>query len=134
MSATASGGIEDAQISGAGAGNGDVLSHPRTYGVQFNQRVWNGNRTFNAIRQAESQVFNQREVLRNTEQTVRLSALSDYMNVLRDTAILDLDRANVDVLQEQLRQTRDRFNVGEVTRTDVAQAEASLSGGGRRRR
>ena len=128
VSASASGGIEDAQISGAGPQNGDVLSHPRTLGFQFNQQVWNGNRTFNSIRQAESQVFGQREVLRNTEQTVLLSALSDYMNVLRDTAILELDRANVDVLQEQLRQTRDRFNVGEVTRTDVAQAEASLSG------
>ena len=68
------------------------------------------------------------ERLWNTEQTVLLSALSDYMNVLRDAAILELDRANVDVLQEQLRQTRDRFNVGEVTRTDVAQAEASFSG------
>jgi outer membrane protein len=128
VSASASGGVENAQIAGAGPENGDVLSHPRTLGVQFNQQVWNGNKTFNSIRQAESQVFGQREVLRNTEQTVLLSALSDYMNVLRDTAILDLDRANVDVLQEQLRQTRDRFNVGEVTRTDVAQAEASLSG------
>ena len=128
VSASASGGVENAQISGAGPENGDVLSHPRTLGVQFNQQVWNGNKTFNSIRQAESQVFGQREVLRNTEQTVLLSALSDYMNVLRDTAILELDRANVDVLQEQLRQTRDRFNVGEVTRTDVAQAEASLSG------
>ena len=45
------------------------------------------------------------------------------MNVLRDTATLDLQRSNVDVLEEQFRQTRDRFNVGEVTRTDVAQAE-----------
>ena len=49
------------------------------------------------------------------------------MDVLRDTAILDLDRNNVLVLQEQLRETRDRFTVGEVTRTDVAQAEASLA-------
>jgi outer membrane protein len=49
------------------------------------------------------------------------------MNVLRDTAILDLSRRNVEVLEEQLRQTRDRFNVGEVTRTDVAQAEARLA-------
>jgi outer membrane protein len=49
------------------------------------------------------------------------------MDVLQDTAILDLDRNNVEVLQEQLRETRDRFTVGEVTRTDVAQAEASLS-------
>jgi outer membrane protein len=51
------------------------------------------------------------------------------MNLLRDTAILDLQRRNVEVLQEQLRQTRDRFNVGEVTRTDVAQAESRLASG-----
>ena len=49
------------------------------------------------------------------------------MNVLRDTAILDLRKNNIIVLQEQLRQTRDRFTVGEVTRTDVAQAESSLA-------
>ncbi len=49
------------------------------------------------------------------------------MDVLRDTAILDLRRNNITVLEEQLRQTRDRFNVGEVTRTDVAQAESSLA-------
>ena len=49
------------------------------------------------------------------------------MNVLRDTAILDLQRNNVEVIEEQLRQTRDRFNVGEVTRTDVAQAKARLA-------
>ena len=49
------------------------------------------------------------------------------MDVLRDTAILDLQRNNVEVIDEQLRQTRDRFNVGEVTRTDVAQAEARLA-------
>jgi outer membrane protein len=51
------------------------------------------------------------------------------MNVLRDTAILNLRRNNVEVLEQQLRQTRDRFQVGEVTRTDVAQAEASLAQG-----
>ena len=53
-----------------------------------------------------------------------LNAATAYMNLLRDTAILDLQRRNVEVLQEQLRQTRDRFNVGEVTRTDVAQSES----------
>ena len=50
-------------------------------------------------------------------------------NLLRDSAILDLQRRNVEVLQEQLRQTRDRFNVGEVTRTDVAQSESRLAAG-----
>ena len=58
-----------------------------------------------------------------------LNAATAYMNLLRDTAILDLQRRNVEVLQEQLRQTRDRFNVGEVTRTDVAQSESSLASG-----
>ncbi len=68
-----------------------------------------------------------RATLRNTEQNVLLDAATSYMNVLRDTAILNLNRNNVEVLEEQLRQTRDRFQVGEVTRTDVAQAEARLS-------
>jgi outer membrane protein len=49
------------------------------------------------------------------------------MNVLRDTAILDLRKSNIIVLEQQLRQTKDRFTVGELTRTDVAQAEASLA-------
>ena len=69
-----------------------------------------------------------REQLRNTEQNTLLAGVTAYMDVLRDTAILELDRNNVQVLQEQLRETRDRFTVGEVTRTDVAQAEASLAG------
>ena len=65
-----------------------------------------------------------RATLRIAEQTVLLNAATAYMNLLRDSAILDLQKRNVEVLQEQLRQTRDRFNVGEVTRTDVAQAES----------
>ncbi|HEY1782770.1 MAG TPA: TolC family outer membrane protein [Roseiarcus sp.] len=105
----------------------NFLAYPRGYGVQANETVFNGNRTLNSIRQAESQVFGAREQLRNTEQNTLLSAVTAYMDVLEDTAILDLDNNNVDVLREQLRETRDRFTVGEVTRTDVAQAEASLA-------
>ena len=104
-------------------------AYPRGYGVTANETVFNGNRTLNSIRQAESQVFGAREQLRNTEQNTLLSAVTAYMDVLEDTAILDLDNNNVDVLREQLRETRDRFTVGEVTRTDVAQAEASLATG-----
>ena len=58
-----------------------------------------------------------------------LDAATAYMNLLRDGAILELNRRNVEVLTEQLKQTRDRFNVGEVTRTDVAQAESRLAAG-----
>ncbi len=98
-------------------------------GVTTTQTIFNGFQTANRTRQAESQVSAARETLRLTEQTVLLNAVTAYMNLLRDGAILDLQRRNVDVLGEQLRQTRDRFNVGEVTRTDVAQSESRLSGG-----
>src|ERR1700733_5849775 len=107
----------------------NFFAKPRGYGVTASETVFNGNRTLNTIRQAESQVFGAREQLRNTEQNTLLSALTAYMDVLEDTAILDLNNNNVDVLKEQLRETRDRFTVGEVTRTDVAQAEASLAQG-----
>jgi outer membrane protein len=134
VSAQGSIGIERAQTSIVGAGGGvagsaDVTLQPRGYGVSANETVFNGNQTINTIRQAESKVFGAREQLRNTEQNTLLSGVTAYMDVLQDTAILDLDRNNVEVLKEQLRETRDRFTVGEVTRTDVAQAEASLATG-----
>jgi outer membrane protein len=100
---------------------------PRSVGLQVSQNLFNGFRTANSTRQAESQVLGARETLRTTEQTTLYNGAQAYMNVLRDTAILDLQRNNVEVLEEQLRQTRDRFNVGEVTRTDVAQAESRLA-------
>jgi len=102
---------------------------PYGYGVTATQTLYNGFQTSNKTRQAESQVQAARETLRTSEQTVLLSAVTAYMNLLRDGAILDLQRRNVEVLQEQLRQTRDRFNVGEVTRTDVAQSESRLASG-----
>jgi outer membrane protein len=113
-------------IAGAASSYNQTLL-PRGYGVTVNQSIFNGNKTYNSVRQAESTVLGQREQLRFTEQTTLLNALTYYMNVMRDTATLELDRNNVEVLKEQLRQTRDRFNVGEVTRTDVAQAEAALA-------
>ena len=99
------------------------------YGITGTQTLFNGFQTANKTRQAETQVSAARETLRNTEQTVLLAAATAYMNLLRDGAILDLQRSNVNVLEATLRQTRDRFAVGEVTRTDVAQAESSLAGG-----
>jgi outer membrane protein len=100
---------------------------PRGYGLEATQMIFDGFRTDNSVRRAESNVLASREDLTTVEQNTLFSAASAYMNVLRDTAILDLQRNNVDVIDEQLRQTRDRFNVGEVTRTDVAQAESRLA-------
>ena len=106
---------------------GDTFVH--SYGGTVTQTLFNGFQTANRTRQAESQVSAARENLRLAEQTVLLAAATAYMNLLRDTAILDLQRRNVEVLQEQLRQVRDRFSVGEVTRTDVAQSESRLAAG-----
>ncbi len=95
--------------------------------LTITQNIFNGNRSANGVKQAESQVMLARETTRNTEQNTLLNGATAYMNVLRDTAILELNKNNITVLEEQLRQTRDRFNVGEVTRTDVAQSESSLA-------
>ena len=103
--------------------------YSRTVGATGTYTLFNGYQTANRTRQAESQVDAARETLRVTEQQVLLDAATAYMNLLRDSAILDLNRRNVEVLTEQLKQTRDRFNVGEVTRTDVAQAELRLAAG-----
>ncbi|WP_419829217.1 TolC family outer membrane protein [Methylobacterium sp.] len=101
---------------------------PSSASLTVSQTIFNGFQTDNSVRRAESTVYSQRETLRFTELTVLYNAVQAYMNVLSNTATLELNRNNVEVLEEQLRQTRDRFNVGEVTRTDVAQAEARLAG------
>src|ERR1700735_3836946 len=103
--------------------------YSRTVGANGTYTLFNGFQTANRTRQAESQVDAARETLRVTEQQVLLDAATAYMNLLRDQAILELNQSNVQVLTEQLKQTRDRFNVGEVTRTDVAQSESRLAAG-----
>jgi outer membrane protein len=96
-----------------------------TLGVQ--QPLFDGGKTENSVRQAESGVFAARYGLRQSEQETLQKAATAYMNVLRDTAVLALRKRNILVLVEQLRVTRDRQHFGEVTMTDVAQAEAALA-------
>ncbi|QCK88830.1 TolC family outer membrane protein [Phreatobacter aquaticus] len=103
-----------------------VRTFPRAASLSVTQPLFDGNRTTNTVRQADQNVMVARETLRNTEQTVLLASATAHMNVLREQAVLDLRRRNVEVLREQLRATRDRFSVGEVTRTDVALAESAL--------
>ncbi len=105
------------------------VSTPTSAGVIVSQSLFNGFQTANRVRQAESSTSAAREALRVAEETVLLNAATAYMDLLRDGALLDLQRRNVEVLQEQLRQTRDRFNLGQVTRTDIAQTEAQLAQG-----
>jgi outer membrane protein len=105
------------------------VNAPRSIGTTISQTVFNGFQTANRTRVAESQVSGAREGLRFLEQSVLLSAATIYMDYLRDSAIVEVQKSNVRVLEQTLKQTNDRFNVGEVTRTDVAQSEAQLAAG-----
>ncbi|MCS0504180.1 TolC family outer membrane protein [Ancylobacter mangrovi] len=113
------------------AGVGSVTSHyktdPSSFGITISQTIYDGLKTANSVRGAEAQVKGQRELLRNTEQTVLLDAATAYMNVLEDGALLELRRQNLTAFEEELKSARQRFAVGEITRTDVAQAEASVA-------
>jgi outer membrane protein len=100
-----------------------------SYGLTVVQTVFNGFQNASKTRQAERLVSSARETLRSVEQAVLLAAVTVYMDMLRDGAVLELQRRYVNVLEATLRQTRDRFMFREVTRTDVAQAESSLAAG-----
>jgi outer membrane protein len=100
---------------------------PRSAGLTVTQTLYNGNQTADKVRAAEDQVSGAREALRVLEQTVLLSAATIYMDYLRDAAIVEVQRNNTRVLEATLEQTRGRYEYGELTRTDVAEAEAQLA-------
>ncbi len=91
------------------------------------QPLYRGGRTVAGTQQAESEVVAERARLLTVEQDILLATSIAYIDVLRDEAVVDLNRNNIQVLQRQFEATQDRFEVGEITRTDVAQAEARLS-------
>lgn len=93
-------------------------------GIQIDQMLFDGFQTRNNVRGAEAGVRAARENLRNTEQNTLFNAASAYMDVIRDRQIAALTQQNLAFLNEQVRAARSRFDVGEGTRTDVAQAEA----------
>lgn len=108
-------------------GIGDRETLDTTVGLQVSQPIFSGFRVTNAIRGSETSVLASRELLRNTVQNVLFAAAQAYSDVLRDAAILDIRRNNVLFLVEQVRAANERFDVGENTRTDVAQARARLA-------
>jgi outer membrane protein len=109
---------------------GSGTLYPKSWGVTVDQPIFRGFRSINGVNVAEANVRAGRETLRETEQVVLIGAVTAYMDVIRDQAILKLRENNQRVLADTLRSTRAQFAVGEVTRTDVAQAEASLSAAG----
>ncbi len=99
-----------------------------SYSVALDQNLFNGFQDRAVRKQAIQNVRVGREQLANVEQQVLIDAVTAYMNVLRDVAVVELNQNNIQVLERQLQASRDRFRVGEVTRTDVAQSEARLEG------
>ncbi|MEP3429397.1 MAG: TolC family outer membrane protein [Roseibium sp.] len=102
----------------------DSYRNNASISLTISQTIFRGFRTINSTRQAEAVVRAQRESLFSTEQDTLLGAATVYVDVIRDTALVSLQRSDLKFLQEQVRAAKDRFEVGEGTRTDVSQAEA----------
>ncbi len=98
------------------------------YSFTLDQPLFRGFRTLNSVKQAKATVKAGREDLRVQEQSVLQSAVTAYVNVIRDLATLKLRKSNVKVLQQELQAVNDRFQLGSATRTDVSQAKARSAG------
>jgi outer membrane protein len=107
--------------------SGLTLRTQQSVNAQLTQPLFRGFRTVAGTAAAKNQVMAQRARLEATEAQVLLQVATAYLDVLQYQAVVDLQRNNVQVLTRQLDATNDRFRVGEITRTDVAQSEASLA-------
>ena len=105
-----------------------VTLEPRSATIQIVQPLYRGGRTVAQTRQANEEVLAERATLVQREQQVLLDAISAYSNLVRDDVVVKLRASNVNVLRQQLTATEARFRVGELTRTDVSQAESRLAG------
>jgi outer membrane protein len=96
-------------------------------GINLSQPIYSGGAVRNSVRAADTRVSAGRANLRGTESDVFTQTVTAYVNVLRDESVVRLNQQNVHVLEVNLQATRDRFEVGDLTRTDVAQSEARLA-------
>jgi outer membrane protein len=96
-------------------------------GIDVAYPLFNGGRVRNSIRAADERVLAGRANLKATEGDIFTEAVGAYMDVIRDRSIVTLNQNQVRVLETNLQATKDRFEVGDLTRTDVAQSEARLA-------
>ena len=99
-----------------------------SYGVMVTQDLFTSGKNINAFRSKRAEVRSERAKLTETEQQILLASITAYLNVLENQSVYDLNQQNVNVLTKQVEAVRDRFEVGVVTRTDIAQSEAALAG------
>ena len=112
--------------SDSGGTSSDTSSFPGSLSLSVNQSVYDGGRTEISVRQAETNVQTERSRLFTAEQNVMLSGATAFVDVISARSVVELQANNLNRLEKQLEATRERFKVGEVTRTDVAQAEARV--------
>src|SRR5689334_14851999 len=103
-------------------GKGPTLSA----GVDLSVPLFSGGAVKNSVKAAKTRVEAGRATLQAVEGDVFTQAVTAYMDVIRDRSVVELNQNNVKVLQTNLEATRDRFQIGDLTRTDVAQSEARL--------
>jgi outer membrane protein len=106
---------------------GDSESDSGGASVGLSQNLYTGGRLAHGITAAQATILAGRENLRDIEQSVLTSVIQAYADVIRDTEILRVRQENLTVLRRQLDESNARFEVGEITRTDVAQSEARLA-------
>lgn len=107
--------------------DGDFTGNTRLYGLQVTQPLFRGFRTVGEVEAAEKQVKAERAKLESAEQQLLLDTATAFLNVVRDTEILADERRNEQVLAEKLEETRVRAAEGDLTHTDIRQAEARLA-------
>ena len=123
---TADGDAGAATVDSSVSGQQDL--NPLSYGLSLRQPLYSGGRTVAGTSRARNLIMAERALLRSVEQTVLLEAATAYIDVVRDTVVLELNTNNEQVLRRELNATEDRYRVGELTLTDVAQAKARLAG------
>ena len=101
---------------------------PKSFSIGLSQPIFRGFKTINGTKSAEANVEAGKQGLLAIEQDILFQAIQAYMNVIRDRQIVALRQKNVEVLRKQLGAADERLKVGEITRTDVAQARARVSG------
>jgi outer membrane protein len=127
VSATADLGAQYNNEKGRSGERKKIATIPRGVGLTASQTLLNGFQTGNRVRTAENQVLAARESLRVMEQMVLLDAAAAYMDVMRDGAIVEFQLRNVQVLDAEVSETRDRLSAGQGSATDVAQSQSRLA-------
>jgi len=108
-------------------GTNSATSTPHSTGLNYSQNLFSGGSSYFSVRQAQNSILASRARLHQTEQRVLTSAILAYIDVVRLREITELSKKNEAALKEQLNATKERFKLGETTRTDVAQAKSRLA-------